>query len=280
MVFEEKNKVIFNKSYYAVKEILSILGSVNKEDQMNKVLENILSNHFSLENFKNLISQFNAKNNNKIGLLSKLIYNYILECQYSSSKFWLASCIEVILRGNNSFIQFFVATSGLVPCLLYDILYSKSEKIALLQMSFDLLGELVKFNKVNFLILNNYFVDSNEFKLFCNKIISKNHLIDSNVFLRSVILSIEKINTIDAEYALRNNLTEVEFFTKKCKICSYVNANRVDIFYNLIQLVKPDDINQTNISCINTSLIILIIEFDKGQLKEFLTVLSLFISEH
>lgn len=121
----------------------------------------------------------------------------MLECQYSSSKFWLASCIEVILRGNNSFIQFFVATSGLIPCLLYDILYSKSEKIALLQMSFDLLGELVKFNKANFMLLNNHFVDSNEFKLFCNKIISKDHLIDSNVFLRSVLLSIEKINQVN-----------------------------------------------------------------------------------
>ena len=137
-----------------------------------------------------------AKNDQKIGLLSKLIYNYILECQYSSSKFWLASCIEVILRGNNSFIQYFVANSGLVPCLLYDILYAKSEKIALLQMSFDLLGELIKFNKANFLLLNNFFVDNNEFKLFTNKIISKNYLIDSNVFLRSVFLSIEKINQV------------------------------------------------------------------------------------
>jgi len=61
-------------------------------------------------------------------------------------------------------------------------------------------------------------------------------------------------------------------FLKNCKICSFVNSNRVNIFYYLIQLVKPDDINQTNISCINTSLIILIIEYDKGKLAEFLEV--------
>ena len=191
--FQSKD-VCFNKSYYETKEIFNTLSSLDCD--IDKSLNDLLFNQYTLENFKSLINCFNNRNNQRIGLLNKLIYNYVLECQYSSSKFWLASCIEVILRGNNSFIQFFVANSGLIPCLLYDILYSKSEKIALLQMSFDLLGELVKFNKANFMLLNNHFVDSNELKLFCSKIISKRHLIDSNVFLRAVFLSIEKINEV------------------------------------------------------------------------------------
>ena len=46
----------------------------------------------------------------------------------------------------------------------------------------------------------------------------------------------------------------------------------MNIFYHLIHLVKPDDINQTNISCINTSLILLIIEHDNNKLIDFLNV--------
>jgi len=127
----------------------------------------------------------------QVGLLYKLIIKYIQECHYSSSKFWLASCIEVMVRGNNNFIQFYIGTcSGLMPCLLYDILYPKTEQTQILQFSFDILGELIKFNKANFLMLNYYFVDQNEFSVFIAKIVTKTTLVDSNVFLRSIILSI------------------------------------------------------------------------------------------
>jgi hypothetical protein len=131
-----------------------------------------------------------------VGLLKKIIFNYIVECPFSSAKFWLSSCIEVVLRGNNSFIQYFVAQTGLMPCLLYDIIYTKTDKSALLQMSFDVLAELIKFNKANFILLNHYLVDSNELSTMCTKVISKEHLVDSNVFLRSVILSKEKFEKV------------------------------------------------------------------------------------
>jgi len=89
-----------------------------------------------------------------------------------------------------------------MPCLLNDIIYSKTEKSALLQMSFDVLAELVKFNKANFILLNYYLFDSNEYKVLCSKIISKNHLVDSNVFLRSVILSKEKFKKVTLLYKI------------------------------------------------------------------------------
>ena len=129
------------------------------------------------------------KNDNEIGLLQKLIFKYIQECYYSSAKFWLSSCIEVVLRGNNTFYQNYIACSGLLPCLLYDILYSKQDQNQILQLSFDILGELIKFNRSIFYLLDYYFCDKVEFNTFCNKIISKNSLVDSNVFLRAIILS-------------------------------------------------------------------------------------------
>ncbi len=69
-------------------------------------------------------------------------------------------------------------------------------------MSFDVLAELIKFNKANFLLLNYYLVDSNEFKMLCSKIISKEHLVDSNVFLRSVILSKEKFENVSIKLTI------------------------------------------------------------------------------
>jgi len=137
-----------------------------------------------------------AKNKDLVGLLKKIIYKFIVECPFSSAKFWLSSCIEVILRGNNSFIQYYVAQCGLMPCLLNDIIYTKHNRSNLLQMSFDVLAELIKFNKANFELLNYYLMDSSELKILCSKIISKEHLVDSNVFLRSVILSKEKFNRV------------------------------------------------------------------------------------
>lgn len=221
----------------------------------------------NLENILNLISLYNSKEE-KIGLLHKLILKYIQECQHSSSKFWLASCIEVMVRGNNTFLQTFTASTGLIPYLLYDIIYSQYDQLQILQLSFDILGEVIKFNKANFLLLNYYFVDNNEFQAFTKKVISKEHLVDSNVFLRSIIISSNFFDQEDDNLKLNSE----NYFSKNCKFCIFLEECHTQVFYLLIQTVKPDDINQTNISCINTALLILILKYLKNKLADFLTV--------
>ena len=191
------------------------------------------------------------------------------ECYYSSSKFWLSSCIEIILRGNNTFFQTYIGCSGLFPCLLYDILYSHKDQNQILQLSFDILGELIKFNRSNFYILTYYFSDSSERNEFLKKILLKESLVDSNVLLRSIILS----NYFFDKHDEQSGLIKEEYFTNKCSLCKYIKEKLSIIFTMLITIILPDNVNQTNISCVNSALLILTLEYLKGTLSQFLNEL-------
>ncbi len=260
----KNNKVTFNNILTSLSQKLEINKIKEKEINVEKILLN-LSDPKSM----NEIVKYYNENDNEIGLLQKLIFKYIQECYYSSAKFWLSSCIEVVLRGNNTFFQTYIASSGLLPCLLYDILYSKQDQNQILQLSFDILGELIKFNRSIFYLLDYYFCDKVEFKTFCNKIISNDSLVDSNVFLRAIILSNYLFDKTDKE----NKIDEKNYFTNKCKICTFIKSKLENIFISLISIVKINDINQTNISCINSGLLIFIIEYMKNNLANFLTQL-------
>jgi hypothetical protein len=258
-----------NKTFTNYIELLKKykMREVFEVDDHNQMIQDILLSQVGLDKIKAVVDNFNT-NESELGLLKKLVLKYIQECYYSSSKFWLASCIEVMVRGNNTFFQNFVASTGLIPCLLYDIIYFQTDQLQILQLSFDILGELIKFNKGNFFLLNYYFVDNNEYHVFTRKVISKDKLVDSNVFLRSIMLSYHFFNQED----LRLGIDKDRFFTNNCKLCQFISENMENIFYNLIQIIKPDDINQTNISCINTALLILIINHYNGRMAQFLNV--------
>ena len=262
---EKKGVVSFSKDF------INLYDKVNKST--SKLLsydniESLLLNLISLKTFSEKINQYN-ENDNNIGLLHKLIYKYMRECYYSSSKFWLSSCIEIILRGNNTFFQTYIGCSGLFPCLLYDILYSHKDQNQILQLSFDILGELIKFNRGNFYILTYYFSDSNERNEFLKKILLKESLVDSNVLLRSIILS----NYFFDKHDEQSGLIKEEYFTNKCSLCKYIKEKLSIIFTMLITIILPDNVNQTNISCVNSALLILTLEYLKGTLSQFLNEL-------
>ena len=262
--YQNNNNVTPNELLNSIYTKLDMKNLKEKEINIEKILLNI-----SDPKLMNKIVDYYNKNDNEIGLLQKLIFKYIQECYYSSAKFWLSSCIEVVLRGNNTFYQTYIACSGLLPCLLYDILYSKQDQNQILQLSFDILGELIKFNRSIFYLLDYYFCDKNEFNTFCNKIISNNSLVDSNVFLRAIILSNYLFDKTDKQ----NGVDVKNYFTNKCQICSFIKSKLENIFIALISIVKVNDINQTNISCINSGLLIFIIEYMKNNLGNFLTQL-------
>jgi len=252
-----------------------IYRKINKKNRyiLNNIMQTLLINDVNIENVtKNIINKYN-KNDQKCGLLLKMVLKYLSECYFSTPKFWLASCIEVMIRGNNQFFQYYVVKLGLMPCLLYDIIYNKHDSLQIMQLSFDILGELIKFNRANFFLMNYYFVDNNEFLMFTKKIISKETLVDSNVFLRSIILSTYFFDKGDFEMGL--DYEKNEFFTQNCKFCRFINENMFLVFNTLINIVKPDGINQTNISCINTALLILILNYLRGEkyIGDFLQVI-------
>ena len=239
---------------------------MNQIKNSYKDIEELIYKITSPQNLKNLVQIYN-KNYNELGLYIKLIFKYIQECHFSSARFWISSCIEIILRGNNSFFQTFTCYGGLLYCLLNDILYGKQDKNQMLQISFDVLGELVKFNRGIFLALDYCFCDNTEFIKFTTKFISKETLIDSNVFLRAIVLSIFFFDTNDEKKGIKKD----DFFSNKSKICKFVKNKIYDLFYTLITIVKVENINQTNISCINTAMIILLVQFlNNNKLPQFL----------
>jgi hypothetical protein len=264
--FHDMVKILEDKFY-----IFFYLNSNNyTKNDFSTSTQQIILEAIKLENIEQHISYINS-NYDSNGIFNKLILKYIEECYYSSSKFWLASCIEVLIRGNNSFFQYATIRTGLMVFLLYDVIYNESDKTQILQLSFDILGELIKFNKANFFLLNYYFVDSNELNIFYKKIVDPKSLVDSNVFFRSILLSIEEFDKVD----IHSKLPEEKYFTFNCKFCLFIKKKLKEVFNSLIKIVKPDEINQTNISCINTALVILIIHYNKRKLADFLQVKNL-----
>ena len=269
-LFYKNNKNIkFNKEFITLIKKLKLDDEYEKERLRNtyKNIETLVFRICSPSNVKKLVEIYNKKDN-EMGLFIKLIFKYMQECYFSSARFWISSCIEVMLRGNNSFLQTYTIYSGLLYCLINDILYGKQDKNQTLQISFDILGELVKFNRCSFFMLDYCFCDNTEFIEFTHKILSKETLIDSNVFLRAIILSIYFFDLNDKN----NGLNEKEYFSNNSKMCKFIKDNIYNLFLSLITIVKVANINQTNISCINTALIILIIEYliDKNKLSNFL----------
>ena len=270
--YKNQKKVKFNKEFISLIKILK-LDDENDSERLKNTYKNIESLIFKLcspDNVKNLI-QFYNKSDNEMGLFIKLIFKYMQECYFSSARFWISSCIEVILRGNNSFLQAYTIYSGLLYCLMNDILYGKQDKNQTLQISFDILGELVKFNRCSIFMMDYCLCDNIEFNEFNKKVLSKDTLIDSNVFLRALILSIYFFDLNDKN----NGLAEKEYFTNNSKICKFIKDNLSKLFLSLITIVKVIHINQINISCINTALIILIMKYLQNKqnlaifLKEF-----------
>ena len=113
----------------------------------------------------------------------------------SINRFWLASCIEAYLRGNNTNnIQLYIAQTG----ILYTIISEIKGQTGLgrcinMQSSFDLLGEIIKCNIYTITMLEYYLGQNyDQFNSFM-KIIMKN-LVDSNVFIRSLYLTIYSLS--------------------------------------------------------------------------------------
>ncbi|CAI7838970.1 unnamed protein product [Closterium sp. NIES-53] len=130
----------------------------------------------------------------KEALMLKIIRVLMKESADSVYRFWLASCVEAFLRGSNPRDQQLVAATGLMEHLVEEILRGASgfKCAASLQIDFDLLGELVKFNPVLFRRLA-VLVKGERFSRFIEVLVA--HLVDSNVFIRSVMLSLHAFRT-------------------------------------------------------------------------------------
>jgi hypothetical protein len=239
--YKNNKKVKFNKNFLSIIKILKLDDKKENERLKNtyKDIETLIFKICSPANVKNLINFYN-KNDKEMGLFIKLIFKYMQECYYSSARFWISSCIEVMLRGNNTFLQTYTIYSGLLYCLINDILYGKQDKNQILQISFDILGELVKFNRCSFFMLDYCFCDKTEFNEFIKKILSKETLIDSNCFLRSILLSIYFFDSIDKKVVLmkKNILVIIQKYVNISKIIYMIYFHYLLILLKWLILIK------------------------------------------
>ena len=256
---KDKKNNSCNNLFYSIVEKLKI----EKMEEINIEKTLIFLSDPKLINKK--ICYYN-KFDNEIGLLQKLIFIYIQECYFSNSKIWLLSIFETILKGNNIFYQNYFAYSGLFPCLLYDIIYPKNDLNKIIKSSFDLLSELIQFNRGNFYILDYFLFDERELNIFYNKMISDKNIFSSSNFLRSIILS----NYFFDKNDIKNNVNKDNFFTKKNKICSFVKSKYENIFFSLISKIQIKDLNQQNLNVVNLILIFFILEYLNQNLSKFL----------
>jgi len=189
----------------------------------------------------------------------------------SNYHFWLASCVESFLRGFNYTHQIFVAHSGLLYSLLNQILSGQIAKSNNVQISYDLIGEIVKFNRYNIIFLEQLCQQFEWTKLLPKKLAE--NVVDSNVFVRSMLLSYERFAFMHENQTDLMQKERTRTFINSISVFSSLDAGTLDWFKLLIETVEPTIINQDNICCINTALIIAMFAEQKGCLQVYLDTL-------
>ncbi|GIY53963.1 hypothetical protein CDAR_193911 [Caerostris darwini] len=203
------------------------------------------------------------------GLLTKILDIIKKESGVSTFRFWLSRAIESYVRGNfHCADQDFLLRRNLLSHVVQSLLTSNSRHREILQSSFDLLGELIKFNVAAFTQLNSHILTSAKQKKLMS--VMSASLVDSNMFIRNLILSYELF--------VCSGDSDLKVFAEECcNILSHVGKLKTRLYYlqKLLSLINIHNLTQENVSCLNTALVILISSFKKGELPQYLRFLSI-----
>ncbi|XP_067904849.1 short transient receptor potential channel 4-associated protein-like isoform X1 [Heterodontus francisci] len=203
----------------------------------------------------------------KKGLLTRLLQVMKKEPAESSFRFWQARAVESFLRGVTSYAdQMFLLKRGLLEHILFCIIDSECKSRDVLQSYFDLLGELMKFNIDAFKRFNKYVNTEEKFQIFLNQINSS--LVDSNMLVRCIVLSLDRFES-------QTDAVKVAEVISQCCLLSYMSRveNRLSFLFRLINIIQVQTLTQENVSCLNTSLVILMLARRKGKLPFYLNAL-------
>ncbi|RXN23540.1 short transient receptor potential channel 4-associated -like protein [Labeo rohita] len=222
--------------------------------------------------FLRLLQSFSDHHENlvcdgKKGLLTRLISVMKKEPIDSSFRFWQARAVESFLRGTPSYAdQVFLLRRGLLEHILYCIIDSGCKSHDVLQSYFDLLGELMKFNIDAFKRFNKYVNTEEKFQMFLTQINSS--LVDSNMLVRCIVLSLDRFES------QTKDMKVVEVFSE-CRLLSYMAQveNRLSFLFRLTSIINVQTLTQENVSCLNTSLVILMLARRRGKLPFYLSAL-------
>lgn len=193
------------------------------------------------------------------GLLTKTLDILKAVPNLSSLRFWLSRALEGFLRGKASYAdQIFLIKRGLLKLLVDHICSKEMKTKEVLQSSFDLLGELMKFNYVGFKEFNDVITEAQFEKFF---LVMTSNVVDSNMFMRCLILSYEHFSS------------HQEFSGRLAFHLTVMVSNfgqRVYLLHKLIMSVTVETLTQENVSCLNTALVFLMFALDKGYLPLYL----------
>ncbi|XP_051517983.1 transient receptor potential cation channel, subfamily C, member 4 associated protein b [Myxocyprinus asiaticus] len=223
------------------------------------------ANIFEMESLNN--TDRNLVCDGKKGLLTRLISVMKKEPIDSSFRFWQARAVESFLRGTPSYAdQVFLLRRGLLEHILYCIIDSGCKSHDVLQSYFDLLGELMKFNIDAFKRFNKYVNTEEKFQMFLTQINSS--LVDSNMLVRCIVLSLHRFES------QTEDIKVVELFSE-CRLLSYMAQmeSRLTFLFRLINIINVQTLTQENVSCLNTSLVILMLARRRGKLPLYLSAL-------
>uniref|UniRef100_A0A8C6LSH5 Transient receptor potential cation channel, subfamily C, member 4 associated protein a n=1 Tax=Nothobranchius furzeri TaxID=105023 RepID=A0A8C6LSH5_NOTFU len=203
----------------------------------------------------------------KKGLLTRLLTVMKREPPDSSFRFWQARAVESFLRGATSYAdQMFLLKRGLLEHILFCIIDSGCTSRDVLQSYFDLLGELMKFNIDAFKRFNKYVNTPEKFQAFLTQINSS--LVDSNMLVRCIVLSLDRFENQTEDVKVMEVLSQ-------CCLLSYVARveNRLSFLFRLVNIINVQTLTQENVSCLNTSLVILMLARRKAKLPPYLIAL-------
>ncbi|OWF45106.1 short transient receptor potential channel 4-associated protein-like [Mizuhopecten yessoensis] len=239
-----------------------LLLSKNELNEVKRI--NLKAGSLALGSLENVNRQLMCKGSK--GLLTKIVEVMKKEPTTSTFRFWLARAVESYLRGNTSYCdQVFLMRRGLLQHVASNIVEHEIRHKEILQSSFDLLGELIKFNIEAFKTFEEILTTQAKFEKFINTV--NRNLVDSNMFIRSLVLSLEHLTEEDTTYR--------EYAKKDNKLLMYIGdfSKQLDYLYKLIKIINVDNLTQENVSCLNTTLVFLMFANRKGQLPKYLQAL-------
>lgn len=195
------------------------------------------------------------------GLLTKVVEVMKKEPTASTFRFWLARAVESYLRGSSSYCdQIFLLRRGLLQHIAGNIVEHDIRPKEILQSSFDLLGEMVKFNVDAFKAFDKLLNSPEKVEKFLSTM--QKNLVDSNMFIRALTLSVEHMDKEEIPNYCAND----------SMLLQHVSRFDIQMEYlqRLINLISVHNLTQENVSCLNTTLVMLMFARQKYQLPKYL----------
>jgi len=222
---------------------------------------------------------FNGRELSKVasasrGLMHLILIEFINPNLEPNYRYWMSSVIESFLRGSLPLHQAMVVQAGLLSHVANGILDETSQSVHGLQSSFDLLGEMIKFNPALVLQLESSLGRDGITNLTR---ICSSHLVESNMFLRSLLLTLrcaqaaasapnghQKFSgrhvgsSVDMQFCNAAAASAAAGRLEQGLLCSWLSREETNIMFDLMTSVKEQDISTENICVFNTTLCMLL----------------------